>query len=105
MPPSCAGRFAGFPDDARQNGVCLQAVGFVVFARVDVRFAGVAGGVDQEGCPGISDQPEQRIALGVVKFAPRNAAVGRGARLEQLRERSADVSGRAEQEDDGRSRG
>ncbi len=76
MPPRQLTQLAGRANDTRQDGISQDAFGPMYLAGVNVRLARVAGRVDQEISPGLADQCDQLVAIGVVDLLSRDPAVG-----------------------------
>ena len=102
MAPRNAGGGARFGDAPGEDGVAVEAFGFVELAGVDVGLAGVAGGVDQEGgLIGAKGGGERRgigvINLGALEVTERDTLL-REKRLVSL----ANVAGTAEEVNHGK---
>ena len=91
--PGDAGLGAGLGDGAGEHGVAHQALRLVELTGVDVGFAGVAGGVDQELRLLATEQARQRGPVGVVKVSPADIAEGQALAREQRLVCRANVTG------------
>ena len=97
--PGDAGFGAGLGDEAGEDGVAEEALGFVKFAGVDVGLAGVAGGVDEElGFVGLERGGEDG-GVGVVHIRAAEIAEGNVFAGEEGLVCLADVAGAAEKID------
>jgi hypothetical protein len=76
MAPWHSGIGARFRHDPRKNGVAEKALVLVELASVDVRLAGVAGGVDQELGLLAQEGTAEDFAIGVIEFRPAEVAKG-----------------------------
>jgi hypothetical protein len=74
--PRHAGVGAGLRDGAGKDGVAEQALGFVQLAGIDVGFAGVACGVDQEFGLILQQGGPQDVDVGVVQIGAAQVAKG-----------------------------
>jgi hypothetical protein len=77
----------------------------VEFAGIDVGFAGVAGGVDQEVGPVAEQRGAQDVAIGVIDFGPAQVPKRNPFAREQRLIGVADVTGASEQVNHGSRRG
>lgn len=99
MAPRHAGGGAGLGDAAGEDGVAVEALGLVELAGVDVGFAGIAGGVDEEGgLVGAESGGEDR-GVGVVHLGALEVAEGDALLREEDLISLADVAGTAEEID------
>lgn len=83
-----------------KDGVAFEAFGFVKFTGIDVGFAGVASGVDEEGGAALGEGGAGEG--GIAKDGTGNGCVGDGAGLEEAAEGLPDVSGGSGDGDHGR---
>lgn len=89
---------AGVRDGLRQQGVAEQGVGAGDFARIDVGFAGVAGGVDHEGGALAAQVSEQVLEARVIELGAGERDEGDLATVKFGGEGAADKSRSSEQE-------
>lgn len=90
--------FAGGADDAGEDRVAVETGGLVQFAGIDVRFAGVAGAVDDEFRSVLLKPGGQHWQLRVVGFGAGQRVI-RQSRFGQIRpKRRADVASSTKQE-------
>lgn len=96
MTPGDVLRFANFADDSRQNRVSQQAVGLVVFARIDIRLARITGGIDQAVRFFLFQGLNQFLRMIVIQFASRKIAERDSSFLEDFLKSLSDVTTSAE---------
>ena len=83
MAPRHAGVGAGLGDEAGEDAIAEQALGFVQFAGVDVGLAGVARGVDQKLGLVAAQQLRECGRVGVVEISPAQVAECQALALQQ----------------------
>jgi len=97
VPPRDAGGGAGVGNRLWQQGVALEGVGPGSFAGIHVGFAGVAGGVQDEGGAGVTQQLEQHFEPGVIHVLAGKGGEGLVTLVQGLGKGLADITGGAEE--------
>ena len=85
-------------DGGGQERVALQRLGAGGFAGIDIRLAGISGGVDDEFGPGVPQMFQQRLKVGVIDLPARKGLEVPAASREFGGKSLAHVTGSAEKE-------